>query len=120
MPNRAFFVGWDRPVPGREAMAVETYASLVSILDKSKASRQIDSYETVLLDSHGGDLNGFVLVRGDQDGIDRFLQSDTWTELQARGNLYLQNFGTVRCVIGSGVNDRMTLYRKLVSELSGE
>ena len=30
---------------------------------------EIESFETVLLESHGGDLNGFVLVRGDQDKL---------------------------------------------------
>lgn len=118
MSNKALFLGWNRPIPGRETMAMELFASLMGMLETARKNGTIDSYEPVLLDAHGGELNGFVLIRGEQQGLDKLQSSDEFVDTQLRANVYLQQNGAIRGVCGQDLQKRMVTYRKLVQEIS--
>jgi hypothetical protein len=38
----------------------------------------IKSFDTVFLDPHGGDLNGFLLMRGEPSQLDGLMSSPEW------------------------------------------
>ncbi|HSR30912.1 MAG TPA: hypothetical protein VLY63_10130, partial [Anaerolineae bacterium] len=70
MSYNVVFVGWDRAVPGRETASLELFQEFHVYLGGLQGQGTIDSFETVLLAAHGGDLNGFVLIRGEQGKLD--------------------------------------------------
>ena len=63
MGTNVVFMGWDRPTPGREQMAVAHFQEFTQYLGGLQQAGTIQSFDTVLLNSHGGDLNGFALIR---------------------------------------------------------
>lgn len=69
MSQGALFVGWGAIIPGREKTASAVLGTAVEYLQKIKAQGTIESFDVVLLEPHGGELEGFVMVRGDQEKI---------------------------------------------------
>lgn len=87
-------LGWNRVVTGREGHAAELFTTTTAWLDKQRATSRIESWEPVFLDRHGGDLNGFFLIKGTHAQIDAMLGSDDWQDLVMRGD---------HCLLGLGV-----------------
>ncbi len=63
MADGAIFIGWNRPVPGKEQQAMKLWQDSMEYFEKLRSDGRIESFEPVLLTAHGGSLNGFVLVK---------------------------------------------------------
>ena len=108
MSNHCIFIGWNRPVIGREMAAVEMFNMFVGYLTKEQKSGNIDSFEPVMLSVHGGDLNGFMLVRGSQQKLDGLRASDTFLEMVTKCHYNVQGFGVINGFIGACLVDSET------------
>jgi len=104
---RSFFFGYDRPTPGRELAGMETIANVTTFLEKQKAAGNINSFDLVSLTPHGGDLNGFILVRGEQSKLDALRSSDEFVDLLYHAHLHLQKFGVADGLTGERVKRQM-------------
>jgi hypothetical protein len=111
--NLAFFA-WNRSIPGRETMSAEHFQEFLSFLASEQKAGRIQSFEPVFIDPHGGDLNGFVLIRGDSAKLDAFMASPTFVNHRMRAMLHLEGSGCVRGVTGDLVMERMKLWTELL------
>jgi hypothetical protein len=100
MAESGYLVGWERVTPGMDAMAQELYGEMLNYMRKTHAEGLIESFEPVLLGPHGGQLNGFVLVRGDREKLDIMRNSDSFLALNVRANKVLMGFMVVRANFG--------------------
>ena len=71
MAGEALFLGWGPVVRGREQKALQVFQETIEYYGKLQQEGQIDSFEPVLIAPHGGDLGGFVLLRGERAKLDR-------------------------------------------------
>ncbi len=69
MPNGGLFVGWGPIIPGREKSASQVLGSAHQYLARLHREGEIESFDTILLEPHGGDLEGFVVVRGNRERL---------------------------------------------------
>ena len=69
MAEFALFIGWGATNPGREIAATKVFGEAVAYWTGLEAAGEIESYETVILGYHGGDLAGFALLRGDPERL---------------------------------------------------
>jgi hypothetical protein len=115
MSSNVIFFGWDHPARGLERPAGELFGEFVQYLGGLQQAGTIQSFEPVFLDSHGGDLNGFCLVRGDSDKLDALVSSDTWGDWITRADLHLDGIGVVRGVTGDQLMARMARWQKLIA-----
>lgn len=60
MDSNAIVFGWNRSIPGREPLSAEHFQEFVQYLTGLKEKGTIESFDTVILNPHGGDLNGFL------------------------------------------------------------
>ena len=67
MADAGLFVGWGQVVRGREQRAVEVFNESVAYWGGLQGDGKIESFEIAFLTPHGGDLNGFVLIRGSDE-----------------------------------------------------
>lgn len=74
--------------------------------------RTIRSFDTVMLDPHGGDMNGFFLIRGENSKLDALVSGTEWEHHITRAALHLQGSGVIRGVTGDLVTERMNLFTK--------
>jgi hypothetical protein len=115
MSSNVIFFGWNRSVPGREQMSAEHFQEYLQYLGRLQQEGAIDSFETILLSPHGGDMNGFFLIRGDNDALNALQGSDEWLTHVARGGHHLEGAGAVRGVTGELVMGWMNRWGSLIA-----
>jgi hypothetical protein len=118
MADAGLFVGWGHVVRGREAQSLDLFNEFLGYLGGLAESGEIDSFEPVFLEPHGGDLAGFVLIRGDADRLHSIRTSDEWMKHMTRGGLMTENFGVVHAALGEGVERQMAMYVKEIGALA--
>lgn len=112
MGDSVIFFGWNRSVPGREQQSAELFQEFLGFLGGMQEQGAIDSFETVFLNLHGGDLNGFFLIRGERDSLEAMTNTEAWLNYVTRAGLYLENAGYVRGVTGATVMEWMKAWNQ--------
>ena len=82
---------------------------------KLQAEGRIESFEPVILTAHGGDLNGFFLIRGDGKNLDEIRREDDFINLIIEGGYFLDRFGVITGFIGEGLETVFNKWSKLVT-----
>jgi hypothetical protein len=116
MRSNVIFVGWDRPVRGREQPSAELFQEFMQYIAKLQQDGAIESFEAVILGDHGGDMNGFWLIQGEPDKLDALVSTDEWATFETRGGLYVEGFGVVRGVTGDLLLQSMDRYVRLIPQ----
>jgi hypothetical protein len=114
MADGVIFQGWDRPVPGREKQAMQLFQKVLAYYSKSKTEGKIESFEAVSLTPHGGDLNGFILVRGDAKKLSEAYNDPPAVEMRVEANYYLSGFGSVFGYTGESLTKIFAQWAKLI------
>lgn len=112
MADSALLIGWNRSFAGREQQAMKLFMKTTEYYNQLQNDGKIENFEPVLLEGHGGDLNGFVLIRGDSAKLDEIKREETFISYSIEANFCLQNFGIIKCVIGDGLTDVLTQWSK--------
>lgn len=112
MATNAIVFGWNRSIPGREPLSAEHFQEFTQFLGGLMEKGTIESFDAVILTPHGGDLNGFFFIRGENDKLDTLVASKEWTTHVVRAALHLENSGAVRGVTGELVMERMNLWKQ--------
>lgn len=107
MPDAALFIGWGPAVRGRERQSLQVFNEVLAYYARLQQSGEISSFEAVGLEPHGGDLVGFLLVRGDRDKLTRLRGSEEFLRLNNRGALVVDHLGVVTAFVG---DDLQRLY----------
>jgi hypothetical protein len=113
MADSGMLIGWDRSVPGRESIALELFEGMVHYLRRLHVEGQITHFEPVMLGAHGGHLNGFFLIRGDQARLDDLRNSDDFRGMVVKANMALSGFTILRAHFGGEVAELMGVYGSL-------
>ncbi len=100
MADFGLFIGYGFPARGREEGAVKVFQEMIGFLAGQQQQGTVASFEPVFVQPHGGDLGGFVLVRGERALLDALVASDEFQRLMNRAQLIVDNFGVVNCVFG--------------------
>jgi hypothetical protein len=114
MSSNAIFFAWNRSLPGREVIGSEHFNDFVAYLGALQKAGSIQSFEPVFLNPHGGDMNGFFLIRGDSAKLDAVMASVDWVRHMVRATMHLEGAGAVRAVTGDELMQRMELWRSLI------
>jgi hypothetical protein len=115
MADSVLFLGWNRSSAGREQQAMQLFQKVIEFYGKLQAEGRIESFEPVILAAHGGDLNGFVLLRGDTEKLDEVRRDDTFLNYSIEASYCLEGFGVVPGYIGEGITDVFSRWSKLFS-----
>jgi hypothetical protein len=118
MADSGLFIGFGAPVRGRERQAMKVFAEVSEYYSRLQQQGEIESFEPVLLEPHGGELDGFFLVRGDQDKLARIRGSEEFERHIVRGQLIVDSLGVTGAVLGSRLMSQMSEFGKQVEELS--
>jgi hypothetical protein len=110
MSTNMIFFAWNRSIPGRESLSASHFQDFVKYLTGLQNKGEIASFDTVFLNPHGGDLNGFFLIRGSSNKLDALQESEAWVTHMTRAAMHLEGSGAVRGVTGDLVMERMALW----------
>ena len=118
MAEAGLFTGWGDPVRGREQKGLEVFNEALGYWGRQQEAGAIESFETVLLYPHGGDLAGFILVRGSREQLAAVRADDEFERLNVRAAQIVERFGVVEAAVDEGVGEQVSLYQEAIGELS--
>ena len=114
MADAGLFVGFGDPVRGRESQAVEIFNETLGYYGRLQEEGEIDSFEPVFLEPHGGDLSGFILLRGDAQKLAALRVSDEFTQLTLRAGLCVESIGVVGADLAERLQRQMAFYTEQI------
>ena len=117
MADAAMFIGWGQVVRGREKRAVKVFNESVEYWGQLQSDGRIEDFEVVLLTPHGGDLQGFALLRGSEEQIRSLSADEEFQRRVQRADLIVESQGVVNAVIGEGIARGMAQYEAEVDDL---
>lgn len=117
MADAALFIGFEKASRGREARALQVFQDSLAYYARLQSSGAIESFEPVLLAPHGGDLGGFILLRGDRAKLDEVRSSEEFQGLITRGVLSVDGLGVIDANIGGGVGTFLAQWSALIAGL---
>jgi hypothetical protein len=117
MADAALFIGWGQVVRGREKRAVQVFNESVAYWQGLKDDGKIEDFEVVLLTPHGGDLQGFALLRASEGELASLRANQEFQRRVARADLIVDSQGVVDAVIGEGIGRGMAQYQGEIEEL---
>jgi hypothetical protein len=118
MADFGLFIGFGPPVRGRERQAIKVFNEAAEYYSRLQQQGEIEGFEPIFLEAHGGDLIGFFLIRGDRDKLARIRSSDDFQRLNLRAGLITENFGVVGAQLGEQIATQMGVYNEQVQELT--
>src|SRR5881227_3015891 len=110
MGSGVILFGWNRSVPGREHVSAGHFDEFVKYLGAQQQKGTIQGFDVVFLDAHGGDLNGFFLIKGESAGLDTLMSTTEWVTHITRASLHLDGSGVIRGVTGDEIMKRMAIW----------
>jgi hypothetical protein len=119
MAGEALFIGWGQVVRGREQKALQVFQETIEFDGKLQQEGRIDSFEAVLLGPHGGDLAGFILLRGQRQRLDEIRSSEEFERLIARAASIVDGVGVLNAYGGEALGQSMERFRQAAEELGG-
>jgi hypothetical protein len=118
MADSGLFIGFGFPVRGRERQAIKVFNEAFEYYSRLQQNGEIESFEPVLLEPHGGELSGFFLLRGDKDRLARIRASEEWERMTARGEIIVEHIGVVSAFLGERLMSQMSMFSQQVEELA--
>jgi hypothetical protein len=120
MAYGALFIGWGETHSGRERKAVELFTESLAYLTKLVEQGRVASVEPFFLEPHGGDLEGFFLVRGDLDELNKVRYEDGFQRMSVRAQAVVSSFGIVQAKTGDQLNKHMAWFTEAAREVSSD
>jgi len=114
MGSSVILFGWNRSIPGREKVSAAHFDEFVKYLGGLQQRGAIQTFDVVFLDVHGGDLNGFFLIRGESATLDTLALTTEWITHITRASLHLEGTGVIRGVTGDEIMKRMAMWASAI------
>jgi hypothetical protein len=118
MADAGLFIGWGQVVRGREGRAVDSFNEFVEFVGQLQGDGRIENFEICFLEPHGGDLAGFMLLRGGTEQMDALDADDEFLHHMTRADLHVENLGVIRAALGDGVARQMAIYQEEIGALA--
>jgi hypothetical protein len=117
MADRMLFVGWGATISGREARALEVFNGSIGFYGRCQQEGRIESFDVVLLEPHGGGLQGYVQLHGSADQLAALREAEDFQRLVLDASLIVEELGVVGGFTNEGVARQIAIYREAIAEV---
>ena len=118
MADHALFIGWGEVISGREQHAARVFGETMAYFARLQLEGDIEGVEPYFLEPHGGDLNGFFLVRGEVDALSRVRSSEEFDNVILRATMVVQRMGVVSVTTGQALERQLGNFQTITAEFS--
>jgi len=118
MADAGLFIGWGQVVRGREDRALEVFNETIELYGQMQADGRIESFDVALLEPHGGELAGYVLLRGSDEQVDAVRHDEDFRRLMQRADFIVDGLGLVPALVGDSLAQGMAMYREEMAGVS--
>lgn len=107
MATACLLIGWNRPYPGQHKEGMSALMESRGTIQKWQKDGWYESYELIGLTPHGGDLNGFILLKGERAKLDELRRTDEFERFSMRLGSLFDRWGVVPGVTEAGIDKVM-------------
>src|SRR5262245_52742614 len=87
LADEALVIGWGDGVRGRESKALDVFNESLQYYARLQQDGAVESFDAWFLAPHGGDLAGFILLRGERERLDEVQRSADFELLMTRAGM---------------------------------
>ena len=116
MADAAIVIRWDRVVPGREQQALSIFGQSLEYYGTLQSEGAIESFEPILFNPTGGDLNGIILLRGSADQMDAVKRDDRFIDIMMRAAHSCERLGVNEAYLEGELQSRMARWAQIISQ----
>ena len=110
MADRVLVIGWDNPVRGMEARAIETFNEAMGLLGRMQQDGRIEGFDVMLL-SPNSDMDGLICVKGTADQIAAMRMDEEFMRNTVNATLCVENIRPIDGYTNEGVAAQMAMYQ---------
>lgn len=118
MAGEALFLGWGPVVRGREQTSLKVFQETIEYYGRLQQEGKIESFEPVLIAPHGGDLGGFVLLRGERAKLDEIRSSEEFERAVTRAASVVDDVGVINAFTGEALGRALGRFQTVSEELA--
>ena len=115
MADTLLFIGWGEPARGREEWGLEVFNEVVGMYGRMQQEGRIESFDVGILSPTGGDLDGYILVKGSAEQIAAVQTDPDYERTLAEATLCVQGLRIIPGACNEGIAHQMDVYREAVS-----
>jgi hypothetical protein len=116
MADAAIVIRWNRVVPGREQQGLSIFGQSLEYYGTLQGKGAIESFEPVIFNPTGGDLNGIILIRGSLDQLDALKREDRFIDLMMRAAHACEGLGVNDAYLEGELQARMGRWTQIINE----
>jgi hypothetical protein len=113
--DAGLFIGWGEVVRGREDRALDVFNETLELYGQMQADGRIEDFEVALLTPHGGELQGFVMLRGSEAQIDAAGRDEDFLRVMTKASLIVDDLGIIPAAINEGLARSMAIYQEEIA-----
>jgi hypothetical protein len=117
MADAALFIGWGQVVRGREKRSLQVFNESVEYWGGLQGAGTIEDFEVAIMTPHGGDLQGFALLRGSEEQIAALQTDEEFQRQIIRADQIVESLGVVTAAIGEGLARGIAQYQGEIDDL---
>ncbi len=116
MATALLFIGWNRPIAGKENDAWKYFMEEGDMaLTKFQTQGYFERIERVALTPHGGSMNGFLLLFGERAKLDELRRTDEFERFSIRLGTLFEGYGVVPGLNNEGLQKAMGRLKDLIT-----
>jgi hypothetical protein len=118
MADGGVFIGWGAPIAGREAKGLEVFNEALQYYGRLQQEGRIQDFQVGLLEPHGGDLEGFIYLRGSREDLAQLRMDEEFERITTRASLVVEGVGVVNVITGDDLERGIGIYQEAISDLT--
>jgi hypothetical protein len=116
MAEAALCTVFGEPVPGREKQALSVYNDTMQYWGRLQQEGKIERFDITVLTPSGGDVTGFIVVRGTAEQIDSVRRTKEYQQLLNRVQLVVSHLRVNDAFVDEGLGQIMGQYQEVVEQ----
>jgi hypothetical protein len=115
MATAVLFIGWNRPIAGRQNEAFKfLMGEGQEILAKFQKAGYFERLERIALTPHCGTTNGMILLFGERAKLDELRRTDEFEHFSIQLLTLFEGYGVVPGLNGEGLDKAMARTKDLI------
>ena len=117
MADRVLLITWGENFAGREERGLEVFNEAVGSYGKMQQEGRIESFDVVLLGPNGGQMEGYIAVRGSAEQLAAVREDEEYRRIMVDASLVVQHLNVSEGYCNEGVARMMEVYQAALSKV---
>jgi hypothetical protein len=110
MADYGLFIGFGAPSRGREVKSLDVFNEAMQYYARLQQDGRIESFDAAILEPHGGDLGGFILLRGERQTLSQLRVDAEFERMTTRASLVVDDIGIIGASLGDSLAQSMGMF----------